>query len=181
MSEIEFNDRIGGALQRAKAYLLSKYQISEPDLEDVLQEASLKAMQNLSSFLGKCSFETWFIAICKSEILNFYRKNKRREAFISKDDPEVHKELEWTEPLVFDSYDSEEREWLVTQALSSLSAKHREIIEIALRHSGSSQEIADLLQIPVNSARTRLHYAKKRLKQLIQIHAHKSNIQLTGS
>lgn len=181
MSHEEFNDRIEGAVQKARAYLLTKYEISKSDLDDVLQEASLKAMQNLSSFLGKCSFETWFIAICKSETLAFFRRSKRQEMHVSQDDPDIFQDLSWNEPEVFDKAYVEERTFIVSQALTKLSSKHREIIEIALKNSSSSQEIADLLKIPVNSARTRLHYAKKRLTQLVKLHAHKSNTEPVGN
>lgn len=175
----EFNDRIQGAMQRAKAFLLSKYQISEHDTDDVIQEASIKALKKLKTFKGSCAFETWFIAICKSEAKELFRKNKKRESHISRDEHDKPRDLEWYEPDVLRHCDMEDRARLVNAALDKLSEKHREIIQIALSHSGSSQEVADLLKIPVNSARTRLHYAKKRLKKLIGIHAHKSNIQLT--
>lgn len=165
-------------MEKAKAYLLSKCRISEADVQDVVQEAALRAFKKLSYFSGKSSFETWFIAICKMEALVLFRKNKFREVELSKDDSARHRELPSCESDALDDFDIEGRARLVNQALDKLSEKHREIIQIAMSNSGSSREIADLLKIPVNSARTRLHYAKKRLKKLLGIHAHKSNIQL---
>src|SRR4051812_28119985 len=79
MSNKQFTAKIAEAVQKARAYLLSKYQISGPDLDDVLQEASLKAMKNLKSFRGKCSFYTWFISICKNEIRYFFRNASKQE------------------------------------------------------------------------------------------------------
>lgn len=175
MSRKEFDEKIGSAMQKAKAYLLSKYQVGGFDVDDVVQEASLKAMQKLKSFEGKCKFETWFIAICKSELNELFRKNKRRESYISRDASDKPRDLQWYEPEIFLHCDIEERARMVNDALSQLSEKHQEIIKIALQHSGSSQEVADLLKIPVNSARTRLHYAKRKLQKLLKEHAHQPN------
>ena len=178
MSNKQFDAKIDTAVQKAKAFLLSKYKLSEPDLQDVLQESVLKALKNLKSFRGKCSFDTWLIAICKSEVNGLFRKRKRSESYLSKDNEEYgHKEEIWDEPEIFSKHDAEERSFMIGKALEKLSDKHREIIEIALKNSGSSQEVADLLKIPVNSARTRLFYAKRRLKKLI--YAHQSDTQLT--
>lgn len=180
MSNKQFEEQIGGAIIKAKAYLLSKYQISGPDLDDVLQEASLKAMKNIKSFRGKSTFYTWFISICKNEVKYFFRKKNKRELRFEPKQAKHNASL-WQDPDVFNNYEIEDKAALIQTSLAKLSDKHREIIEVVLKHSGSSQDIANMLKIPVNSARTRLHYAKLRLKKLVELHAHKSNIQLVSS
>jgi RNA polymerase sigma-70 factor, ECF subfamily len=181
MSIQDFNNQIEGALEKAKNFLLSKYQLNSYDLEDVLQEASLKAIKNLSSFKEKCSFETWFISICKSEANSIFRKNKKSEQLFSKDASEKEKDFQWEESPVTRNGELEEYSLLIGDALSKLSDNHRQIIEFAMKNTNSSKEIAELLAIPLNSARTRLFYAKKKMKSLIQSHAHKSNIQLLNN
>jgi RNA polymerase sigma-70 factor (ECF subfamily) len=174
MSPKEFEEKIGKAREKAKAYLLSKYTISPLDLDDVLQEASLKAMKSLPSFRGKCAFETWFIAICRNEIMAFFRRQKKHKNVISREDLPANKDFSSPEP---DTSISEEQLALIYETMAKLSEKHQQVIKIALGDPRSSKEIANLLHIPVNSARTRLHYAKKRLKKLIESYAHKSDSQ----
>ena len=176
MTQKQFSAKMVVAVQKARAYIFSKYKLSESDVEDVLQDASLKAVKNYKKFLGKCSFYTWFISICKNEIKHFYKSQSRQDIFIPQNDQE--RELASVEPELGRKSDLEESEFVVHSALRQLNGKHREIIELVLKNSGSSKDIADRLQIPIASARTRLFYAKRKMKKLIEAHAHKSNIQL---
>ena len=165
MTQKQFSERMVVATQKARAYIFSKYKLSESDVEDVLQEASLKAVKSYKKFLGKCSFYTWFISICKNEIKHFYKMSNRRDLFMPKH--ETERDLVTVEPEVKRRGDIEESEFLVREALTKLSDKHREIIDLAMQNAGTSKEIADILKIPIASARTRLHYAKKRLKKIL--------------
>ena len=177
MTYKDFNARIEGAIKKARAYLLSRYSISEPDLDDVIQNAAIKAIRALKSFKNKSSFDTWFSTICRNELKTLFLKKKREQSNVSLEDDHLN-EISLSDSEKTLPYDLETRASIVNQALSKLSKNHQEIIKIALCHSGSSQEVADLLKIPVNSARTRLYYAKKHLKQLIKNHAHESNLEL---
>ena len=177
MTQKQFSAKMVVATQKARAYIFSKYKIAESDVEDVLQEASLKAIKNYKKFLGKCSFDTWFISICKNEMHRFYKTSNQQDMFVSKSDRE--RDLVSVEPEIRRQSDVSEAEFLVHDALKKLSGKHREIIDLALRNAGSSKEIADILKIPIASARTRLFYAKQKMKKLIEAHAHQSNIQLS--
>lgn len=165
MTQKQFSAKMVVATQKARAYIFSKYKIAESDVEDVLQEASLKAIKNYKKFLGKCSFDTWFISICKNEIRHFYKTSNRHDLFVSKSDRE--RDLVAVEPEIRRQSDVSEAEFLVHDALQKLNGKHREIIKLAFWNMGTSKEVADLLKIPVASARTRLHYAKKRLKKIL--------------
>lgn len=177
MTQKQFSAKVVPATQKARAYIFSKYRLSESDVEDVIQEASLKAIKNYKKFLGKCSFDTWFISICKNEIKHLFKMKSRQDLFVEKNDE--NRDLVSIEPEVQQKNVIEESEFLVREAIGKLSSKHKEVIELALKNANSSKEIADILKIPIASARTRLHYAKKRMKKLIEAHAHKSNIQLS--
>ena len=173
MSNKEFEAAIGAAMQKAKAYLLSKFQISSQDIDDITQDSAIKAFRSLTSFQGKSSFDTWFISICRSRTLEFFRNNKRSARLLNIPVQEIAS----PEAENLGSLNREERLVLIASLIDKLGPKHREIIKIALSNSLSSSEISNLLKIPINSVRTRLFYAKQKLQKLIKIHAHKSNIQ----
>ena len=167
MSYQEFETKIGGAREKAKAYILSKTQINDADLQDILQETSLKAFKNLPAFRGGCAFETWFISICKNEMNALFRRNKKRDF---SDDvilgvgPEIYRKTE-TEDCVY----------RVHEALAELGEKHRQILELTLKNL-PAKDAAVLLKIPLSSARTRLFYAKKQLKKVLERkHVYQSN------
>jgi len=165
MIKSKFSEDMVLALQKARAYIFSKYKIPESDVEDILQEASLKAIKNYDKFLKKCSFNTWFISICKNEVKLYFHNNKKQDIFIEKDGSS--RELVSVEPELTHRGDIEESEFLIRGVINKLSSKHKEIIELALKNAGTSKEVAAILNIPIASARTRLFYAKQHLKKLI--------------
>ena len=176
MTKRQFSSKMVIATQKARAYIFAKYKLCESDVEDIIQESSLKAFKSYSKFLEKCSFDTWFISICKNEIKHLFKSNNRNDLSLS--DNEVSKDLIAVDPDIKRKFEIEESEFLVRNAMQQLGQKHREIIELALRNAGTSKEIASILKIPIASARTRLFYAKQKMKKLIEVNAHKSNIQL---
>jgi len=168
MSYQEFESKIGGAREKAKAYILSKAQINDADLQDILQETSLKAFKNLPAFRGRCSFETWFISICKNEMNALFRANKKRQFpndVVLEISPEVYRKTEIEDCI-----------YQVHEALAKLGDKHRQILELTLENL-PPKAAAELLKIPLSSVRTRLFYAKKQLKKVLERQlVHESNI-----
>ena len=156
----EFTIKIEGASQKARAYLVSHFKINDNDLDDIIQQSTMNALKNLPAFSGKSHFDTWFLSICKHETSKMLRNNARFSGMENVDfgghEPEVYKKMH-TDDCVK----------LIHNAMKSLSEKHHAIIKIVLENSSSYKEIADILHIPINSAKTRLFYAKKHLRQLI--------------
>ena len=177
-----FEEKIEKSLEKARAYILSRYKIPKADAEDILQESALKAFKSADSFLEKCSFETWFISICKNEINAFFKKKKKDNILLPIQDL---KDQDSFEPFLKDQSLEEkdqsskisEYEFLFSESLQKLSDNHKQVIELFLKNA-SQQEISNILNIPISSARTRLFYAKEKLKKIIKHHAYKSNIQL---
>lgn len=158
----EFSRQISGVMDKARLFLSNRYQLSETDLDDVIQNAALKSTQKLPSFRGECSLETWFFSICKSEVQNLFRdKNK----YDTGDSSELLKNIPMAELKPDDR--SEECRLLLEEAMKSLNEKHRQIIQLVVKDCGSSQNLAKALNIPISTARTRLFYAKKKLKELL--------------
>jgi len=52
-------------------------------------------------------------------------------------------------------------------ALQQLSADHREVMELTFYQELSYQEIAEIMQCPVNTVKTRMFYAKKKLQEIL--------------
>ena len=52
-------------------------------------------------------------------------------------------------------------------ALGQLSADHRDVVELTFFHGCSYQEIAEIVQCPENTVKTRMYHAKKQLQGLL--------------
>lgn len=177
MTRLEFESGIDESLKKSTKYLLSRFNLNSNDLNDILQNSALKAYKNLSSFKGKCAFDTWFIAICINEAKTFFKKQSKQNYF--QDVDSINNDINVSRPPEIESStQKDEYSKIIYDNLNKLSEKHQEIIKIILRNTHSCEEIAKKLKIPTNSVRTRIFYAKKHLKKLIQAYAHKSNIKL---
>jgi RNA polymerase sigma-70 factor (ECF subfamily) len=55
----------------------------------------------------------------------------------------------------------------LTQALAALSPEHRAVIELTFYHGLSYQEIAEIVDCPVNTVKTRMFHARRRLETLL--------------
>ena len=54
------------------------------------------------------------------------------------------------------------------KCLTSLSAEHREIVDLVYYHEKSVEEVAEIVGIPENTVKTRLFYARKKLADLLK-------------
>ena len=57
---------------------------------------------------------------------------------------------------------------LLRECLKSLSAEHREIIDLVYYHEKSVEEVAAIVGIPENTVKMRMFYARKRLSELLK-------------
>jgi RNA polymerase sigma-70 factor (ECF subfamily) len=181
MTQEIFEQKIQQAIDKAKLYLLGKFKMSASDADDVLQNAAIKAFKNLSSFQEKCSFDTWFISIAKNEAKALFSKRDSSKELPDSDFALKNYSFSWVEPEVIKNEKLNDISHIIHEALLKLSDNHQQVIKLMLNNCSSCQEIADTLQIPVSSVRTRMFYAKKKLKKIIQSHAHQSNIELFGN
>jgi RNA polymerase sigma-70 factor (ECF subfamily) len=56
------------------------------------------------------------------------------------------------------------------ECLKKLTAEHREIVDLVYYHDKTIEEVADIIQAPKNTVKTRMFYARKRLAQLLAQH-----------
>ena len=57
---------------------------------------------------------------------------------------------------------------VLRQALSKLSAEHREIVDLVYYHEKSVEEVAGIVGIPEATVKTRMFYARKKLSELLK-------------
>ena len=108
---------------------------------------------------------TWFLAIAHNKVLNVFAQRRVRSAEIAFD------------PLEMSPHDPDtpQRSLLARElgeslndALGLLSAEHRTVIELAFGQECSYQEIAAIAGVPVNTVKTRMFHARRRLADILR-------------
>lgn len=132
------------------------------DADDVGQETMIRFYRSLDRFAGRSSLKTYLTRIAINASLDALRRRRRfLQRFWSSGDDEPQPEPQ-------DGVDiSSRRE--VHGALRQLTPDHRAVVVLRLMHGYSTQETAELLNLPVGTVLSRLDRAKKRLAALLMV------------
>ncbi len=158
-----------------KIYSLALRMTGNPeDAQDLAQEAFLRAWRTLPSFQGDSSFATWLYRLTSNLCIDFLRREKRRSAaapVTSLDDDDDGDAPPIQVPdRRFDPHTEAERKELraaVGQALLQLSDEHRQILVLREVDGLSYAEIAQRLDTPEGTVRSRLARARLCLRNIL--------------
>ncbi len=133
--------------------------------EELLQDVFLIIWQDARSFRGRASVKTWLFRIAHHRAVSWLRQ--RPES--SNGDPEALNITDSTtdpEGQLIEAWKAGQ----VHAALDSLSAKHRAVLELAIFHDLPYTEIAQVIQCPVGTVKSRVSYARRCLLQYLKKH-----------
>lgn len=131
--------------------------------EEVLSETMLEVWRQAGRFEGKSSVTTWVFSIAHHKAVS--RLRKKREVAL---DEEVAANIEDSAPTPDKLATDQNMARLLKGLMERLSLDHREILQLAYFQEFSVQEIADVLDLPENTVKTRMFYARQRLKSLLE-------------
>lgn len=141
------------------------------DAMDVAQEALLRFFKTLHRFDCRRPVRPWLFQIVRNRVVDLYRRKKvRRHDSLDATDPDGNPYLVLADDSVDPERDANRSELRVRllDALSELSHIQREILVLRDYQDLSYNEIAETLNIPIGTVMSRLHGARKRLRQTLQ-------------
>jgi RNA polymerase sigma-70 factor (ECF subfamily) len=138
--------------------------------EDAVQEALVRAWDQLGALRDPESFRPWIYAILENAAFGGERHRERRKAFSLFDDEAV---AEGEPALEIDSAPVEPGEEIpvapvvavVRESLRKLSGIHRQVLDLHYLQGRSTREVGEALDIPFNTARVRLFRARGALRR----------------
>ena len=148
---------------------------SADDAADIVQDAFVQAYAKLDSFRGGSAFYTWLYRIAFSLAMS-HRRRGRKQASLDEMKALVGAEPIDGQPNVESSLIGQERADLVHAALAELSLEHRQIIVLREMDGCSYDEIAEILELPVGTVRSRLFRARLELRDLLTPRLHVERI-----
>ena len=139
--------------------LLARMSVRREDIEEVINDTFWVVWTKASEFRGASQLSTWIIGIAYRRALNALRRARLRpvadEAF---DEDSVS--VESTEA------DETNQQWL-SLGLERLPMEQRMALELTYTLGHSCEEVAAILDCPVNTVKTRLFRARETLKQVL--------------
>lgn len=150
------------------AFLVALGYVGDPDdARDLSQDAFVKAYQARERFDADRPFYPWLYRIIKNHCLNFIRRGRHMQPLYYDDNPDRER-FPANVPSPLETLERDERHRILRAAIMELSIDHREIITLKNFKGHSYQEISEILDVPIGTVMSRLYYARKALKVIIE-------------
>lgn len=138
------------------------------DAEDIVQEAFVRAYQNLDKYRDEAKFTTWLLRIVTNLCTDQARMSNRRQAL---EQQEASGSLvwmtvgDWDDPV--QNLEEDRRKHALRRALSALPAHHRSVIVLRDIEEREYTDIAAILGCTIGGAKLRVLRARRALKDRI--------------
>lgn len=144
---------------------------SADDAQDVAQDAFVQAFQKLDTFQGRSAFYSWLFRIAMNAAVSRKRKTNRTKASVDAAKEFLGTEPTDTHPATRPSYalEQSERQQMVREALGELSEEFRTALILKEMDGLKYEEIAEVLDCPIGTVRSRIHRARIELKQKLEM------------
>ncbi|MFD2614142.1 sigma-70 family RNA polymerase sigma factor [Paenibacillus gansuensis] len=134
---------------------------NKQDIEDIVNEVYMRMWRSFHTYDPNRPFRYWLHGIIVRQVQDWKRKAWRRVRLFERKRQMTCEQFEWTDKAVLQSEMQHELFSLVRQ----LSYKLRVVVILRYFHDYALEEIADMLQIPVGTAKSRHHMALKELRK----------------
>jgi RNA polymerase sigma-70 factor, ECF subfamily len=129
-------------------------------LDDLTQDVFLKVHRNLAKFRGDAQFSTWIFRIAYNVCQDYHRRKGRSNKVVRLP----------VEDLPISAPDAEilsrlDRQELVSRALETLTPDHRAVVVLHDLQEKPQEEVAQILEVPVGTIKSRLFYGRRKLKE----------------
>ena len=158
-------DRLVLKYQRPLYFLVLKMLGRPADAEDVLQDAFIRAYRSLEQYDSDRPFQPWLYLIAIKMARTQLDKRKRRQTVPLEEI--VNTAADNPDPL---QPDTEKIGTIALKAAQALPEDQRAVLLLRIQEHLSYDQIAEVLNIPRGSVMSRLHRARKKLRELLKDH-----------
>ena len=144
------------------AYLLTS---NRDDAYDLLQDTTLKALDNEEKYVENVNFKGWVFTIMRNIFINNYRKVVRSATIIDQTEDLYHLNLPQESGLQTPEGTVASGE--ITSAINSFADDYR--IPFTMHVAGYKyNEIAEKMNLPLGTVKSRIFFARKRLQEMLK-------------
>ena len=164
-----------------RLYALALRVTREPDLAaDAVQDAIATALERAGDFRGEASLGTWLHRIVYNKAIDLLRRRGRESALpdeesihLGPDDERISRSPSWSRPpdeILLGA----EAVAALDRAVQELTPMQRMVFEMREVEGRTTDEVAEILDIPAGTVRVHLHRARLRLRALLSEHFRKA-------
>lgn len=171
-SDMQLIRRVGKGDQQAFGELYQRYELQlfsylqrlvhdEHVAEDLLQEVFLALWHGAAGFRGQAKVSTWLFRVAHNQAVSWLRGQQGELP------------TDWLDEQPGDDGDPEElvlesfRNDRIRRALDSLSPDHRAVIELAFFYNLPYAQIAEIVDCPIGTVKSRISFARLHLSRLL--------------
>lgn len=158
-----------------KSYQLTR---NEADAKDIVQEVFCEVHRSLPQLLDPQHFYSWLMMITTSRTKNLFRKHTHDALFIENMQELNIKDQRIDANPEYYAHDRSEQE-IIYQLIHELPKKYAEVLELTYLKELKLQEVADLLQVPLGTVKTRIVRGRKELQNKILAFEHTEQRKLS--
>lgn len=168
MSNVEFSHKVVGLHSSLKPFAL-KLTRDMDDAEDLIQETMFRAFSNEDKFENGTKLKAWLYTIMKNIFINNYRKKVKRNTIIDTSDNQY-----FLDSVSHTTSNDAEMAFVnkdIQNAILSLSNEFR--VPFMMHYKGYKyHEIAEKLNLPLGTVKSRIFFARKALKDQLAQYEH---------
>jgi RNA polymerase sigma-70 factor (ECF subfamily) len=139
---------------------------------DVVADAFVRVFGALPNFKGNSAFTTWLYRILTNCFLDHRKKERNRqgtslEAVLQTDEGDLERQFESADATPADASEKKQREEIFEAAVATLPEYQRVMITLYHGEMLSYEEIAEALDLPIGTVKSRLNRARLSLREML--------------
>lgn len=140
------------------------------DANDIAQEAFLRVYNAIGSFRGDASFTTWLFRITTNVFLDDRKRARAHphaslDEYMELEESSVARQIEDPSPSPEAITEEKERAQILQTAVHSLPEYQRAMVSLYHTQQKSYEEIAEIMDLPIGTVKSRLNRARLALKE----------------
>ena len=144
------------------AYMLTS---NRDDAYDLLQDATIKALDNEDKYVDNTNFKGWVFTIMRNIFINNYRKTVRSATIVDTTEDLYH--LNLPQESGFETPEGSVAEGEITAAINNLADEYR--IPFSMYVAGYKyNEIGEQMNLPLGTVKSRIFFARKQLQDVLK-------------
>ena len=161
MNSVTFTKELVGVQDELLRFAY-KLTADHEDANDLLQETSLKALDNEDKYEPQTNFKGWIYTIMRNIFINNYRRIVREQTFVDTTDNQYHLNLSHDD--AFESTESAYDLKEMRRIVNNLPKEYRVPFSMHIA-SFKYREIAEKLGLPIGTVKSRIFFTRQRLQE----------------